>query len=138
MIHCSVIFWESTVKRPAFSIFLAIATLVFNACSGPGIPKGFDRVVWNNDVLGCQGKRLPLSDSILKYKNEWKGMDDDVLIDLLGKPENKHYYERNAKAFSYYLNKGSQCSESKEGKEGPKLIAEINAIGYVHLLRIEP
>ena len=99
--------------------------------------KNFDQQRWKSDLKGCKGWRITLVDSIISNKKEWKGMDDDVLLDLLGKPEKSFYYERNAKAFSYYIEPGSQCPGSEQSSEGRKFTAEINATGFVNLVRIE-
>lgn len=115
-----------------------MCSLIFISCETENTPKGFNKKLWLGDVKGCKGNRNQIIDSILLHKNEWKGMDDDKLLDLLGTPERKFYYERNAKAFLFYYSPGSQCDSFPTGKEGKKLIAEINATGFVNLIRTEP
>ncbi len=97
---------------------------------------GFDKNTWLADKKGCSGKRLLVSKSILEHKNEWKGLDDDFLLELLGKPDQSFYHERNAKSFAFYIEPGMQCVDSSN-RNARRLIAEINATGFVSLIRIE-
>ena len=124
------------LKTILFFIFL----LQLSSCDTHKELPGFDRATWLKDEKGCLGKRISIADSIMKYKKLWKGMDDDVLIDLLGTPEKKFYYERNAKAFLYYIEPGNQCSQNtpSNNKQGRKLVAEINATGFINIIRTEP
>ena len=111
--------------------------MIFSCVSRSEI-KGFDKELWQSDEKGCLGKRIIIADSILSNKKKWKGLDDDIVINLLGTPEKKFYYERNAKAFLYYIEPGNQCVENHSNKSGRKLIAEINATGFVNIIRTEP
>jgi hypothetical protein len=119
------------------SIPVVFICLFFISCGTDNHMKGFNEEDWKTDHKGCSGKRLRLTMAILNNKAAWKGMDDDVLIDLLGKPEKSFYYERNAKAFSYFIEPGSQCEGSGLKTEGRKFTAEVNATGFVNLIRIE-
>lgn len=117
-------------------VFILFLFFIYS-CSSPPQMKGFDPAQWRSDPKGCTGKRKDLASTILLHKKDWKGLDDDILLKLLGKPDQSFYYERNTKAFSYFIEPGNQCNGSKLDNEGKKIIAEINAIGFVSLIRIE-
>lgn len=117
--------------------FFVVLTLILLSCSTPPAIKDFDSGRWRADPRACAGQRLSMAEAMVKNKKLWLTMDDDVLIKLLGKPEKSFYYERNTKAYSYFIEPGSQCTGSQITMEGRKLTAEVNAIGFVSRIRIE-
>jgi hypothetical protein len=118
-------------------LFSCLALFLFS-CHQEVSMKDFDKQKWDQDPKGCAGKRLAIAQAIMLHKKDWRNMDDDDLLYLLGKPDKSFYYERNTKAFTYFIAPGSQCSkEPAYGIEGRKLTAEINATGFVSIIRIE-
>jgi hypothetical protein len=117
---------------------LPIFLLVFIAACNPETPltESFS-ALWKNDPKGCQGKRAVIAHTITSDKKKWIGLDDDVLIGALGKPDKSSFFERNAKAYTWFIAPGGQCSDGTRLPEGKKITFEINAIGYVHIVRIE-
>lgn len=105
--------------------------IILAGCSTPDI-EGFDKEIWMNDRKACNGKRSEQAKILLKNKDQIKGMDDDKVIDLLGKPERTQQFERGKKNFVYYIEPGNQCGTQE--KEGKKLVVEINAVGFVDML----
>lgn len=121
------------------SIQLITATLicsfVLGACSQKQKPKldGFNSELWKKDKKGCDGKRSYLAEILFSKSSELKGVDDDDLADLLGKPEKINWEERGKKTYYYYLQPGSQCN-SKLMLEGTQLAVEFDALGRVKLV----
>ena len=118
-------------------ILLFSITIMIISCNSEKTLTGFDKNTWLSDNKGCAGKRILLVNSILENRKEWKGLDDDYLLELLGKPDQSFYYERNAKSFAFYIEPGKQCKNSSNSKFGRRLVAEINATGFVNLIRVE-
>ena len=114
-----------------FFIFLFLVS-----CKEKKVIKGFDSDAWKSSRMGCEGNRLEKVNLILTNKKEWLGIDDDEIVDLLGRPERSYYYERNVRAFAYYLTKGKQC-DSTEVSFGNRLIVEYNATGYSKRIFLE-
>lgn len=86
--------------------------------------------------MGCEGQRSEQVNLILNNKKEWLGIDDDEIVDLLGRPERSYYYERNVRAFGYYLATGKQC-DINQGKFGKRILVEFNATGFSKRIFLE-
>lgn len=97
---------------------------------------GFDGNTWKSYKLGCEGNRSEVVDSILSNKKTWQGLDDDDIVELLGAPERSYYYERNVRAFGYYIQPGKQCNPNLVGF-GNRLIIEFNATGFSKRIFLE-
>lgn len=124
-----------TLKTLTFIIFF---TYLLIGCSTKEEIRNFDSEQWKTDRRGCLGKRKNLVQPILEVRDSLKGMDDDVLVDLMGKPEKTYYFSRGKKSYEYYIEPGSQCDPgSKYKSEGNRIVFEINAIGNVSLIVIK-
>ena len=115
------------------TFFLAI---ILSSCEKKPDISGFDEAQWQTERLACSGTRSRTVDFILKDKKPWQGLDDDDIVVLLGRPERSYYYERNVRAFGYYLTPGKQC-DSSAAKFGDRLIIEFNATGYSKRIFVE-
>lgn len=123
-----------TIKTLTFFTFL---TCLLIGCSTKEEIRNFDAEQWKADKRGCLGKRKNLVQPILAVRDSLKGMDDDVLVDLLGKPEKTFYFSRGKKSYEYFIEPGSQCDPGKYKSEGNRIVFEINAIGNVSLIVIK-
>ncbi|HEX8547884.1 MAG TPA: hypothetical protein VF691_13035 [Cytophagaceae bacterium] len=117
---------------PRILFFLSILFLV-TGCSDKRELKNFEHKKWQSDKKGCNGFRSSYFRKITEEKKEFEGMDDDLLAELLGKPDKIFYSKRGKKTYEYFITPGKQCDE-KYLKEGAKVVFEINSIGYVNLV----
>lgn len=71
---------------------------------------GFDKVAWVSDQDGCKNQRLNQIDTILSQKEQLKGLSENQVSQILGKPDQHELYERSQKFFIYHLEAGNNCS----------------------------
>lgn len=117
-------------------ILCVFVCLYLASCKEKKVIQGFDSLAWKTSKMGCEGNRLAKVNLILTNKKEWLGIDDDEIVELLGRPERSYYYERNVRAFGYYLTSGKQCDSTQIGF-GNRLIVEFNATGYSKRIFLE-
>jgi hypothetical protein len=117
-----------------YCISFLISLICISACKEQK-PKleGFNSEIWKSDKLGCNGKRAYLAELLFSKSTEMKGMDDDDVAELLGKPEKSNWETRGKKTYYYYFQPGRQCS-SDNILEGTKVAIEFDALGRVKLI----
>ena len=109
--------------------------LVVSGCSEkkPKLP-GFNSELWKSDKKGCMGKRTYLSEYLFENSVNIKGMNDDDILELMGKPEKTNWEDRGKKTYYYFIQPGSQCDTSSLVLEGIKIAFEFDALGRVKLV----
>lgn len=113
------------------NLTLLLLTLILLAgCnSKPDLP-GFDEEAWKEDINGCKGTRSKQVSLLLKNQALFSGKSDRKLMKLLGKPDKTAFYKRNIRNLIYFTEPGAQCNPNK-GKNGKRIIVELNAMGNV-------
>jgi hypothetical protein len=89
---------------------------VFVACGKP-LPtlEGIKLTQWKDDKNGCNHYREKLIDTLISQKDKFKGLSEDDVIALLGRPDQNELYKRNEKFYKYFLQPGPSCrSDSSE------------------------
>jgi hypothetical protein len=119
------------MNKPLYCIFFLFFSLL--SCGKTYNLPDFDKVSWENDKKGCKGTRADLAKKLLENSQSLKGMDDDVLVEILGKPEKTVYYGRGRKDYVYYVQPGSQCT-SEKALPGPRIVVEFDALGYITII----
>jgi hypothetical protein len=119
------------MNKALYCLFLSI-TFFFSCGKKYNIPD-FDKVSWANDKKGCKGDREALVKELLKNSGYLKGMDDDVLVEILGHPEKTVYYGRGRKDYIYYVQPGNQCNLNLP-KQGSKIVVEFDALGFINFI----
>lgn len=91
-------------------LYWAIACC-FVACSTPPAPTldNFDSKTWIKDRLGCKGERAKLFASLTAQKEKLKGLGQNQILSILGKPDFHELASRNQRFYIYYYNTGHQC-----------------------------
>lgn len=112
--------------------YLKIIILIFLATSCTSEPEisGFDKKMWQEDKMGCQGFRSKQVDILLENQKSFQGKSERSLIKVLGKPDKTAFYKRNIRNLIYFTEPGGQCNESGE-KIGKRIVVELNAMGNV-------
>lgn len=113
-----------------------LALFLILSCKEKKSISGFDDRAWKANKLGCEGTRSDVVNFILENKKIWQGLDDDEIVELLGSPERSYYYERNVRAFAYYLQPGKQCNSTLLNF-GNRLVIEFNATGFSKRIFLE-
>jgi hypothetical protein len=114
-------------------VIFFIASLIFSSCKEAPKLEGFNSELWKEDKKGCKGKRTYLSEILLTKTSDLRGVDDDDIVEILGKPDKYEGETRGKKTYYYYTQPGSQC-ESNLMLEGAQIVIEFNAIGKVNII----
>lgn len=106
------------------------------SCSPPIDLEGFNEKAWQSDKDGCQGLRLKLKEDLMSVKEQIKGLNNDEVITLLGKPNKTLLDKRNQKYFIYSLSPNQSCSN-----HNPEISSELSlrfsAIGLVYEVLVD-
>jgi hypothetical protein len=94
-----------------------------------------DSTQWKHDRNACsgyrQGIRLAIENDIAKLK----GLSENDLFSLLGRPDQNELYKRNQKFYSYFLTPGPACAVPDTVVH--RLILRFNAMGYAQQVTVE-
>lgn len=85
--------------------------MCLSACRELPTLKGFDSKAWQGDRLGCKGARARQIQTLLAQKDKLKGLGQNQVMALLGKPDFQDLASRNQRFYVYYYQKGKQCEE---------------------------
>lgn len=113
-------------------IFLSTLSILYS-CNKADRFVNFEKEKWQDDKKACNGFREGYFKNILDAKEKFEGLDDDVLAEILGKPDKIFYSKRGKKTYEYFITSGKQC-DKPTNREGFKIVFEINSIGYVNLV----
>ena len=95
--------------RQFFSILIIV--VLFSSCQELPSLQGVNVEAWKADVGGCDEQRLKAIDTIISQSEKLKGLSENAMINLLGKPDQHELYERSQKFFIYHLEKGNKCPQ---------------------------
>lgn len=95
------------------SIFLVLIA-TFSACNKNIDLPDFDESQWQNDQNGCKDTRAQMLDQMEQVKDQLKGLNQDEIVYVLGKPDKNELYKRNQKFFIYEIAGAKGCTPSKE------------------------
>lgn len=114
-------------------IFLLM--LILSACGKP-LPEfeNMDLDVWKADRNGCRRDREKMIFALKEQKDKLKGLSEDDIIKLLGRPDQNELWKRNQKFFNYFLSPSKSCgSDSLE----VKLSIRFNAMSLAKEVEVE-
>jgi hypothetical protein len=116
-------------KLAILSFFLLIS------CGNP-LPhlENIDMEKWRLDKNGCSGIRMHSSQSLNSQKEKLRGLTQNEIVELLGRPDQNELYKRNQKFFFYHLSRGKECGVDSISL---KLSIRFNAIGLAKEVMIE-
>ena len=105
------------------------------ACGKP-LPAfdNLDLEKWRNDKNGCQGERALNLTSLESQKDKLRGLSQDDIVKLLGRPDQNELYKRNQKFFHYLLTPGKECGKDSSSL---KLSLRFNAMGFAKEVIVE-
>ena len=76
--------------------------------------EGLDKTLWIADKNGCNGARMNMKPALEKGLEKIKGLDQEAIKELLGKPDKNELYKRSQKFFVYYLSPAPGCQPAKD------------------------
>jgi hypothetical protein len=80
------------------------------ACQETPKLDNFDNARWIKDRLACNDKRKDLIPSLEKQIEKLKGLGQNQILSILGKPDFHELHERNQRFYIYFFEKGEQCN----------------------------
>lgn len=107
--------------------FLLTSVLLFSCNKTVDLPN-VDELAWQNDVNGCLGNRMTMVENVISDKDLLKGLNQDQIISLLGKPDQNELYKRNQKFFIYNIT-ATDCGEKPTVSPRKYLSLRFNATG---------
>ncbi|MCA6414113.1 MAG: hypothetical protein IM589_00245 [Cytophagales bacterium] len=115
--------------------FFTILLLVLLGCSKP-LPtlEKIDLAKWKHDKWGCSKDRLAALPQLVNQKEKLKGLSQDDIVKLLGRPDKNELYKRNQKFFYYYLTPGTNCGRDTITQ---RLSLRFNAMGFAKEVLVE-
>jgi hypothetical protein len=93
------------------NFLLLILCVSLSACREVPTLKGFNSKAWQEDRLGCKGLRTQQIQTLLEQRDKLKGLGQNQVMAILGKPDFQELASRNQRFYIYYYQKGKQCEE---------------------------
>ena len=72
--------------------------------------------------------------ALLRQKDKLKGLSQDDIVEVLGKPDQNELYKRNQKFFYYLLSPGKACGSDSTAH---RLSLRFNAMGFAKEVLVE-
>ncbi|MBS1559461.1 MAG: hypothetical protein JST69_12130 [Bacteroidetes bacterium] len=129
--------WQSNlnfVRNPTEKIFLLL--FLCAACSQP-LPtfKNIDLAQWREDKNGCQRYRLNQLRALELQLPKIKGLTENDILKLFGKPDQTELWKRNQKFFYYFVEPSAKCDSANPAAR--KLSIRFNAMERAKEVEIE-
>jgi hypothetical protein len=109
-------------------------------CLGCGKPlptlEGIDLAQWRKDKNACHAVREPMREAIDRQKEKLLGLDEEQMLDLLGRPDQNELYTRSQKFYYYYIEPAPACG-SQGDTTSQRLVIRFNAVGLATEVTIE-
>ncbi|MFN7494280.1 MAG: hypothetical protein ACK5RG_15280 [Cyclobacteriaceae bacterium] len=114
---------------------LMVLALILVSCGKP-LPQldNLDLEKWKNDKFACGHEREKMRESLTAQIEKLKGLSQDDIVKLLGRPDENELYKRNQKFFYYYITPGKKCEQDTISQ---KLSLRFNAMGFAKEVLIE-
>lgn len=109
--------------------YITIISAILISCSSAvnDLPN-FDEEAWISDPNGCAGQRLLMVENLVRAKDQLKGLNQNDINELLGKPDRHELYKRSQKFFYYQISPAEACKSEQPG-EDIYLSIRFNATG---------
>ena len=116
-------------------LFIFLLCLAFG-CGKP-LPQldGIDLKQWKEDRFGCGGFREKSIGLLSSQKDKLKGLSEDEILKLLGRPDQNELYKRNQKFYHYYVEASAKCDSTKHNAR--QLSIRFNAVDLAKEVVIE-
>ena len=108
-------------------ITILLILLLFSCNKTVELPN-LDESAWQSDLNGCNNLRSKMIDALNTDKELLKGLNQDELISILGKPDQNELYKRNQKFFIYNITP-TNCENQQDLSPRKYLSIRFNATG---------
>jgi hypothetical protein len=117
-------------------LVLAVVGSGLSSCSSPVEVEGFDAVAWKKDTSACDNKRMKLVSKLINNKAAILSHKDELIMDYLGKPDNRIYFARGKKTLIYYITPSRDCPTADRTNPTKSMRIDIDALGRAELMYI--
>lgn len=116
-------------------LFILLVMLGF--CCGKPLPQleGIDLKQWKDDKFGCNGSREKSIELLSSQKEKLKGLSEDDILKLLGRPDQNELYKRNQKFYHYFVERSTKCDSANQNAK--RLSIRFNAVDLAKEVVIE-
>jgi len=123
--------------KKAFRYNFIAAILLMLSC-GKSLPTlhDVDLKSWVADKNACSGKRSDALQAMQDQKDDFLGLSEIQIVELLGRPDHNELYKRNQKFYYYFLQPSPDCPDTVSS-EPLKLTIRFNAMGYAKEVSID-
>jgi hypothetical protein len=112
-----------------------LITFVLISCGKPTPTfTNLDITKWKEDRAACGDIRKNSFSAFTAQKDKLKGLSQDAIVELLGKPDQNELYKRNQKFFYYFLTPGKACGSDSIAH---RLSLRFNAMGFAKEVLVE-
>jgi len=114
-----------------------ILAIVFLISCGKPVPElsAIDLNAWKADRGGCKSQRAEYLGYLQTQIEALKGLSEDDIIKLLGRPDRNELYKRNQKFYYYDIEPGKNCGAGQPANH--QLIFRFNAMSRAKEVSIE-
>lgn len=116
-------------------LFIFLLCLVFSCGRPLPLLEGIDLRQWKADRFGCNGFRERSMGQLSSQKDKLKGLSEDDILKLLGRPDQNELYKRNQKFYHYFMEPSEKCDTAKQNAR--KLSIRFNAVDLAKEVVIE-
>lgn len=112
-------------------VYLILIPLGFLfACESLPQLTDFDAESWKKDRKGCNNQRKELIPQLKAHNNldKLKGLGQNQIMALLGKPDVQELFMRNQRFYIYFLEEGQQCDDFGDIQKGALLRIRFSAL----------
>lgn len=116
-------------------LFVLMIGVMFS-CGKP-LPQleGIDIEQWKDDKFGCNGFRQNSIDQFSSQKDKLKGLSEDDILKMLGRPDQNELYKRNQKFYHYFVEPSAKCGSADQNAR--RLSIRFNAVDLAKEVMIE-
>jgi hypothetical protein len=113
---------------------LSISVICFS-CSKP-LPElsDVDLTAWKDDPKACNGTRAKFLEPLQQQREKLKGLSENELVALMGKPDLNDLSKRHEKFYYFYIDPSPACGGDSTAM---RLIIRFNAVGLSREVAIE-
>lgn len=88
-----------------------LGLFLWDCTATPDIP-GFDEAAFRQDMGGCEGIRNGMKEQIFAIEDEIKGLSQQQVMNVLGRPDKHELASRGQKSFVYYIESSPACEQN--------------------------
>src|SRR5574337_120960 len=88
--------------------------------------EGIDLKQWKDDKYACNGFRFKTLEALSAQTEKLKGLSENDILKLLGRPDQNELYKRNQKFYHYFVEVSAKCDSTKQ--KARQLSIRFNAV----------